>query len=267
MADATFFSVLPQLFEHEGGYVNHPRDPGGATNMGVTQAVYDAWQDSHGEGRKSVKLIRRDEAAAIYRQRYWNVIRGDDLPAGVDYAVLDAAVNSGPKRGAKWLQQALGLAADGTIGPASVAAARNAADKVALVKGICRRRLGFVHGLTTWKVFGKGWARRIAAVEALSVKIAFAAGGRSAPSIEARAAEEAGAAQKTANRDTAVASGTGAAGTGVGTQVDLSQADQLANWLLAGTVVAAAVIVAVLIWRAHVNRQRAAAYTAVAQGE
>lgn len=267
MATSTLSQVLPQLFEHEGGYVNHPRDPGGATNMGVTQAVYDAWQDSHGEGRKSVRLIRRDEAAAIYRQRYWNVVRGDDLPAGVDYAVLDAAVNSGPKRGAKWLQQALGIEADGAIGAATVAAARNAADKVALVKDICRRRLGFVQALKTWKVFGKGWARRIAAVEALSVKIAFTAGGRSAPSIEARAAEEAGAAQKTANRDTTVASGAGAGGTVAGTQVDPAQADQVASWLLGGLLLAGVIVAAVLLWRAHVNRQRAAAYTAVAQGE
>lgn len=170
---ATLAAVMPQLRRHEGGYSNHRQDPGGATMSGVTQGTYDSWRASQGLAARPVRQIGEDEVQAIYRHHYWAVVRGDELPAGVDYSVFDAAVNSGPARGAKWLQAALRLPQDGLIGPKTVAAAA-IADPVALVNDICDVRLAFLKRLETWPIFGKGWNRRVAEVRKLAVELAAA---------------------------------------------------------------------------------------------
>lgn len=159
---------IPLVLAHEGGYVNHPADPGGATNKGVTQKVYDAWRDKQGKPRQSVRSIVDAEVHAIYRRDYWDAIKGDDLPAGVDYCVFDFAVNSGINRAAKYLQAAVGVAQDGAIGPATIAAAK-AQDAATLVNAICDRRMAFLRGLGTFATFGKGWTRRVTEVRALAL--------------------------------------------------------------------------------------------------
>ena len=107
MAAANFERALPLVLKHEGGYVDHPNDPGGATNLGVTIGTLSSWLGRPAT-KAEVKALTRATVAPIYRKNYWAAIRGDELPAGLDYAVFDFAVNSGPKRAAMALQRAVG---------------------------------------------------------------------------------------------------------------------------------------------------------------
>jgi lysozyme family protein len=157
---ANFDKALSAVLVHEGGYVNHPKDPGGATNKGVTQAVYDDWRVAHKLPAQTVKDITTAEVMAIYKHRYWDAINGDELPDGVDYAVFDFAVNSGVYRAARYLQEAVGVAADGQIGPVTLAAIR-AKPAQDLVTAICDARMAFLKRLTTFDTFGRGWTRRV----------------------------------------------------------------------------------------------------------
>lgn len=159
-----FAPALGRVLVHEGGYVDHPADPGGATNKGVTQATYNAYRREVGRAPRSVRHITGEEIKAIYRAGYWDEVRADDLPAGVDYAVFDLAVNSGPRRGARFLQRAVGAEDDGAIGPVTLAAAASSPpDRT--VRRICQDRLVWLRTLKHWPTFGKGWGRRVAAVE------------------------------------------------------------------------------------------------------
>lgn len=159
-----FERCLAKVLVHEGGYSNHPKDPGGATMRGVTQRVYDAYRDRKVCARQAVKSIDVLELNEIYRTSYWDLIRGDELPVGVSYVVFDGAVNSGVKRSVMWLQKALGVVADGVMGPATVAAAKSA-NPMNLISKICATRLAFLKALKTWPTFGKGWARRVEEAE------------------------------------------------------------------------------------------------------
>jgi lysozyme family protein len=164
--DRNFDRSLSRVLRNEGGYVNHPKDPGGATQMGVTQKVYDAYRSRLGLKRGDVRYISKTEVAQIYRDSYWVLAKCDQLPDGVDYVVFDGAVNSGVSQSAKWLQRALGVNADGVIGPATIAAALRHPNHDQLVADILDLRLRFLKSLKTWKTFGKGWAARVADVKA-----------------------------------------------------------------------------------------------------
>lgn len=163
--------ALKHVLQHEGGYVNHPKDPGGATNRGVTQRVYDAYRDRQGEKRRSVRAITADEVADIYKRQYWDAIRGDDLPSGLDYAVFDYAVNSGPRRAAQDLQRELGVAVDGIIGQVTLSKAEKA-DVYALIDSLCARRMRFLRGLKHWPTFKNGWTRRVSDVAEIAAAMA-----------------------------------------------------------------------------------------------
>lgn len=158
-----FEPSLAAVLVHEGGYVCNPHDPGGATSNGVTQAVYDDWRADKGLAARTVREIERDEIGAIYRDLYWDRVRGDDLPAGVDYAVFDFAFNSGVARAARFLQQAVGATPDGQIGPMTLAAVKKQPAR-ALVDILCDLRLNFLRHLSTFQYFGRGWTRRVAEV-------------------------------------------------------------------------------------------------------
>lgn len=170
MAKENFERCLEHVFKSEGGYVNHPRDPGGATNMGITHKTLAAWR-GHTVTREDVKKMPRSEAAAIYRANYWNAVRGDELPLGVDLVAFDAAVNSGVSRGAKWVQRALDVAQDGRIGPDTIKAAKSANAQNVINRALTYR-LDFLRGLKTWDAFGKGWQRRVDGVRAESLAMA-----------------------------------------------------------------------------------------------
>lgn len=164
-----FEKALALVLEHEGGYVNHPKDPGGATNKGVTQAVYDAYRKMRGRGPMSVKFITEDELRAIYKFQYWDKVQGDFLPIGLDYAVFDFAVNSGVTRASKYLQAVLGVAQDGQIGAKTLAAIQSPTH---VINALCDRRMGFLRNLKTFLTFGKGWTRRVTDVRNHALEMA-----------------------------------------------------------------------------------------------
>lgn len=164
-------TALKHVLVHEGGFVNHPKDPGGATNRGVTQRVYDAYRDRQGQSRRSVRAITAEEVADIYKRQYWDAIRGDDLPSGLDYAVFDYAVNSGPRRAAQDLQRELGVAVDGVIGNVTLAEVAKV-DVYDLIDRLCARRMRFLKGLKHWRTFGKGWTRRVTDVAEIAMAMA-----------------------------------------------------------------------------------------------
>ena len=164
-----FEKALALVLEHEGGYVNHPKDPGDATNRGVTQAVYDAYRKMRGRGRQSVKFITDEELRAIYKFQYWDKVQGDFLPSGLDYAVFDFAVNSGVSRAAKYLQAVIGVAQDGQIGARTLAAITS---PTSTINALLDRRVGFLRNLKTFMTFGKGWTRRVQGVRAHALEMA-----------------------------------------------------------------------------------------------
>jgi len=153
-----FNECLELVLKHEGGFVNHPKDPGGATNRGVTQKVYDAYRKTRARPIQSVKFISEDETKAIYKFQYWDRVQGDFLPRGLDYAVFDFAVNSGVGRASKYLQACVGVKQDGVIGAMTIAAIGKPAN---VINAICDRRLSFLRNLDTFLTFGRGWVRRV----------------------------------------------------------------------------------------------------------
>lgn len=167
MTASNFTEALSRLLVHEGGLVNHPADPGGLTNKGITQRVYDAYRARKGQPPWNVREITPDEVEEIYRLQYWSKVQGDKLPAGVDYVVFDGAVNSGPAQSVKWLQRALGVSDDGVIGEVTLDAVEQHPDHDRLIAEIVYRRMLFLESLKTWSVFGRGWSHRVNEVEAI----------------------------------------------------------------------------------------------------
>jgi lysozyme family protein len=162
---ANFDASLAAVLKTEAGYVNDPKDPGGATNRGVTQKVYNLWRADHGLPIQSVKLITPAEVFAIYKKQYWDRVRGDELPSGVDYCVFDFAVNSGVHKASCVLQEALLVDIDGKIGPNTLAEAK-AQPAAPIIDCVCDLRQHFLEGLKTFGHFGKGWTARVKAVRA-----------------------------------------------------------------------------------------------------
>ena len=158
MSAGNFDRALAEVLRHEGGYVDHPLDPGGETNYGITKATALA----HGY-RGSMRMIPMSLVERIYRRSYWAAVRGDDLPTGVDLAVFDFAVNSGPRRAAEFLQRVVRVDDDGKIGPITLRATL-AADPRVVVASVCGDRLRWLQTLKRWPVFGRGWARRVESV-------------------------------------------------------------------------------------------------------
>jgi lysozyme family protein len=155
-----YAQALKQVLKYEGGKVDDPRDPGGRTAFGVTQNTYNAWRKKQNLPIVDVFTISQNEVAAIYRQEYWDKIRGDDLPSGVDFAVFDFAVNSGVSKAAKTLQSVVGVTQDGVIGPATIQAAKNY-----VAMAVTNKRLSFMQSLSIWSTFGRGWSARITDVK------------------------------------------------------------------------------------------------------
>ena len=150
---ARFDAAFKALIDHEGGYVNHPKDPGGETQFGITKRSYP---------HLNIRDLTLDDARAIYRRDFWGRLQCDALPLAARFQVFDAAVNSGPGNAARWLQAAAGVAQDGLIGPATRQAI-DAMHPAALVARFNAARLLFMTSLSTWPTFSRGWARRIAA--------------------------------------------------------------------------------------------------------
>ena len=163
MAKQNFQTSLLLVLKSEGNFINHPRDPDGMTNLGVTRNVWREWVNRDVD-EAEMRSLTPELVTPLYKQRYWDACKCDDLPRGVDYAVFDAAVNMGPGRAAKLLQAALGVTADGAIGRATIAAA-TAADPVELLEAFSLGKEAFYQSLPTFATFGKGWLNRVAHVQ------------------------------------------------------------------------------------------------------
>lgn len=162
---------LKLVLVHEGGFVNDPQDPGGATNKGITQKTYDAWRLGEGLPKRSVVNLNFWETTEIYRNGYWNKIEGDELPKGVDYCVFDFCVNSGIDRASKYLQRVVGVADDGRIGPQTLSALGMYSSKQ-VIDNLCDMRQAFLERQPTFAHFGKGWTTRVAEVRAKAKEMA-----------------------------------------------------------------------------------------------
>lgn len=260
MVAATYDAAMIRVFADEGGYTNDPVDPGGATNFGIT--IIDArkyWKPNATPA--DVKAMPKAVAADIYRKHYANPMRYDDLPAGFDYTVLDAAINSGVGRAPVWGGKALGIVAksiNDIVKPANAAP-----DKVALIKKYWAIRLGFLQGLSIFWRFGKGWTRRCTQGEAAAVRMWLTLGAK-LPATETRKKlnEEA-----TKAKDASSAAATGAAGSGAGPAVAAPALDW-SSIPLSGKIVLIAVgafLIATAVYfirQAIVHNMRAAAYAA-----
>jgi lysozyme family protein len=236
--ESNFQRSLAVTLQYEGGWSDDSRDPGGATMRGVTLATYRRWHPS--ATKADLRAISRDNLEAIYRQDFWHPINGDGLAAGVDLAVFDSAVNSGPARAKQWLMASLG------------------GSSVDTVKRICAKRLGFMQSLAIWKSFGRGWARRVAAIEAKGVAWAMAIPGNQAVVKKTLQNEADSAAKRARNQRGAggIAAGGGAAST-----------QHFQTGSLVVLLVIAAVVVGFLIWRSRINKIRAEAYAAEAAAQ
>ena len=156
---SNWIKCLETILHHEGGYVNHPKDPGGETNLGVTKRVYEDFG-----GTKNMKDLTREDVEPIYKKNYWDRVKGDHLPAGLDLCVFDFGVNAGTGRAAKYLQTLIGTVADGGIGPNTLKTLDSYIQKNGVentIKSYQAERQKFYESLDTFATFGKGWTRRV----------------------------------------------------------------------------------------------------------
>jgi len=164
-----FNECLEIILHHEGGYVNHPKDPGGETNLGVTKRVYE----EHG-GTKDMKDLTVEDVAPIYEKSYWKRVKGDELPSGLDLCVFDFGVNAGTGRAAKYLQNLVGATADGAIGPGTLGKVVAYVEEHGLentIKSYQSARQGYYEKLKTFETFGRGWTRRVEETTELALKM------------------------------------------------------------------------------------------------
>jgi len=239
MAADNFPVCLREVLKHEGGYVDHPRDPGGATNLGVTIGTLSAWLGRPAT-KAEVKALTVEQVSPIYRKNYWDKMGCDALPKGVDFAVFDPAVNSGPGRARQWYQ------------------AGRRSDPVETIRAICDARMSFLRRLGTFSTFGKGWTRRVAEVRAKAEVMARAG----SPTIQIELNREAKRASDAAAKANKQAPALAVATTPVASVPVVTGADP-AVWLVIGLTVLALGFLAFMAWhRAQTQSVIAEAYSA-----
>jgi lysozyme family protein len=163
MSTGNFQSCLKEVLKHEGGFVNHPKDPGGMTNLGVTKATYESYV-GHVVTEQTMRSLTQTTVSQLYLERYWNKLRCDDIPLGLDLCVFDFGVNAGPGRSARFLQKMIGAIQDGSLGPRSIIMANEYVKKngndMAIEQFQLARKTYYTQ-LATFSTFGKGWLRRV----------------------------------------------------------------------------------------------------------
>lgn len=167
-----FTECLEVVLKHEGGFVNHPKDPGGITNLGVTKKTWEAWTKRK-VTEEDMRRLLPEHVRPLYQERFWQAVRADELPPGLDLSVFDFGVNAGPKRAIRTLQECLGVTPDGVIGRQTLAAVSRA-DVPMVIKEYALRRISFYRALPTFSTFGRGWSRRTKEIEAASLEAAHA---------------------------------------------------------------------------------------------
>lgn len=172
--DRNFDRALTLVLKHEGGWADNPNDKGGPTMKGVTLATFRSLVKPDAT-KEDLRRISTGQLGVIYRRHYWDKVLGSRLPGGVDYAMFDFAVNSGPRRAAQFLQKVVGAKVDGRIGPATLAAIE-AMGRAAVITALCDRRLAWLKSLkgrSGWPTFGKGWGRRVAEARVAALAMPF----------------------------------------------------------------------------------------------
>jgi lysozyme family protein len=171
MTASTYDEALRRLLLHEGGYSNHPQDPGGPTNFGITIADYRKYLKP-GASADDVRAMKLDEAKGIYRAKYWSALRCDELPAGIDDSIFDYGVNSGIGRAGKVLRRVIGMSDTTWIVTDDVICEVDRRDSKKVIAAINDERLRFLQSLPTWPIFGKGWSQRVDDVRIFSQQLA-----------------------------------------------------------------------------------------------
>ena len=160
---SNYEKCLKIILHHEGGYVNHPKDPGGMTNMGITKRVFEEWV-GYAVSEHTMQNLGVDDVLPIYKKNYWDRLKGDDLPSGLDLCVFDFGVNAGTGRAAKYLQTMIGAHPDGGIGPMTLKALDEYVNENGIDNAIetyQNSRQEYYESLSTFDTFGKGWTRRV----------------------------------------------------------------------------------------------------------
>jgi lysozyme family protein len=168
-----FERALKVILRHEGGFVNHPRDPGGMTNLGVTRATWEGWTGKKAS-EAEMRGLTHAKVAPVYRKNYWDKLRCDDLPPGLALCVFDFGVNAGPARAGRYLQRIAGAAQDGVVGPATIAAVKGLVGRVGEAEAVRQyqeARRGYYRQLSTFATFGRGWLRRVDETETEALRM------------------------------------------------------------------------------------------------
>jgi lysozyme family protein len=169
--NSNFEVCLTKLLVHEGGFVHHEKDPGGMTNLGITIRVWEEWV-GHPVSEKEMRKLTPLMVAPLYKRKYFDACRANELISGVDYCVFDCAVNSGVGRAIKLLQSVVGATPDGSYGSITAALVKKAEENPAkLIEDYCAKRLEFLQSLKAFPTFGKGWTRRVEEVKAEALKM------------------------------------------------------------------------------------------------
>lgn len=245
-ARSAFLECHEVTAKWEGGWSNHPSDPGGKTMYGITEAVWLQWNRDRGISKpKPVRQITRAEAEEIYFNNYWLAAGCQKLAPGVDLCTYDSAVNSGVSRSRKWLLASIG----GT--------------DIETIKKMCAARLSFLRALTNWAVFGKGWLNRVTDVEAQALKRNLSSQGASTAATNrvleqeaATAAKDAATAEKRAKQS---AAGSAAGGTGGYASTELASpenANMIAGWILGGALTIGVLALTYFIVRSIIQKAR-----------
>jgi lysozyme family protein len=253
-----FPRAVAVTLDYEGGNDDDPNDPGGRTSRGITQREWDRYRRAHNGSVLPEDVWRAPQSAVvdIYRSNYWNPVAGDLWPVGLDLCVFDAGVNSGPGRALTWARSALAQSAGSFVELAGIAAA--ASDRVALIKRYQARRSSLLHALRTWRFFGRGWARRVAGIEAIATRWALENTGKSPELVQEHLQVEA---KKSIKVSSASASGAVAAPASAATVASAYPHADWTTWAIdggAGLVVVAGV--AGLVYLTYKHRVRAQAF-------
>lgn len=262
MVAATYDTAIAKVFQDEGGYSNHPNDPGGATNWGITINDARAYWKPHATPN-DVRNMPRVVAEEIYRHKYAAPVRYDQLPAGFDYSVLDFGINSGVGRAIPYAASILG--APGAKIDALVPLAAAYPNKIELIQKYWAKRLSFLKQLRIWSTFGKGWGRRVATGEALAVKLYLKFGAKQNPASIKKEMEQQSKEAAAQSKIAESSAGASALPAGSGLTFDWAQISTNGKIAIACAGVALACVVIFFIYRAVTQSQRATAYAEAAE--